>query len=92
MTKHRASQAKQYIILDSHRVEFKIGDRVMVVTYGYNVRLGDVHRTGVVVDLGRVRPVIKWDSDTDPIRGNVRPEMLSVLRRDGNTGFEGNAK
>lgn len=75
---------------DGLEIPIKVGDRVMVVSYGYNVRLNDVHRTGEVVGFGGVRPAVKWDSDTDPIRGNVRSSMLQVLRRDGKPGFEGN--
>lgn len=92
MTKHTASQAQQYDISDSLLVTFRIGDNVMINSWGGNVRLTDVGRTGTVVGLGRVRPVIAWDNKTDQPRGNVRPSMLAILRRDGATGLEGNAK
>lgn len=77
---------------DGLGVRIEVGDHVMITAWGGNVRLTDVRRTGTIKHVGRVRPVIEWDSSTDTPRGNVRSEALGVLRRDGNPGFEGNAK
>lgn len=77
---------------DSLGVRIEAGDRVVVNSWGGNVRLTDVGRTGVVQVVGRVRPVIDWDSKVDQPRGNVRPRNLAVLRRDGAAGLEGNRK
>lgn len=76
--------------IDALGVRMQLGDRIMITAWGGNVRLSDVRRTGTVTGIGRVRPVVAWDSASDTPRGNVRPAMLSVLRRDGAQGFEGN--
>lgn len=75
---------------DSHGVDIQVGDTVMITAWGGNVRLTDVRRTGTVTALGRVRPVVEWHAKNDPPRGNVRTANLSVMRRDGAQGFEGN--
>lgn len=86
----RSTPTPGSVARDGLEVPIKVGDRVMIVSYGYNVRLTDVHRTGVVKGFGRYRPVIEWDRGNDPPRGNVRASMVQVLRRDGKPGFEGN--
>jgi hypothetical protein len=75
---------------DSLGIRIEAGDRVMINSWGGNVRLTDVGRKGTVQVVGRVRPVITWDRAQDTPRGNVRPRNLAVLRRDGKDGFEGN--
>ena len=77
---------------DTLGVTIQPGDSVMITAWGGNVTLANVRATGIVVKLASKRPVIGWNNPSQaPQRGNVRPEMLSVLRRDGKFGFEGNA-
>ena len=81
------------MIKDSHGIAIQPGDRIMITAWGSNVTLASVRQTGIVTSLASKRPVIGWDNPSQaPQRGNVRPEMLSVLRRDGGQGFEGNVE
>ena len=62
-------------------------DRVMVTAWGGNARLADTGIKRDVVRFARTRVVIL---DADNCERAFSPTYLSVLRRDGATGFEGN--
>lgn len=78
---------------DPHGVTIRTGDTVMVTAWGAPVRLIDTGRKAQVVGFthaGNVKLDGYWH---DPIAGGraVAPGYLTVMRRDGTPGFEGNA-
>lgn len=74
---------------DSHGVEILPTDHVMVTSYGLGARLVDTGTRSPVLRLLRKRVQI---SDSDGCPRAISPANLSVLRRDGVRGFEGNRK
>ena len=76
---------------DALGVEAREGDRVRVTSWGFGARLTDAGRTGRVLGFGRTRVRVALDggSHATEVRA-VAPECLSVLRRDGEAGLEGN--
>ncbi len=62
-------------------------DRVTVTSYGSGARLVDCGTRSIILKFGRVRLVI---NDCDGNARAVHPRSLAVLRRDGESGLEGN--
>jgi hypothetical protein len=62
-------------------------DRVTVTSYGSGARLVDCGTQSIIRKFGRVRLVI---NDCDGNARAVHPRSLAVLRRDGESGLEGN--
>lgn len=80
---------------DSHGVTILPGDHVMVTSWGSPVRLTDTGRVATVhgfTPRGNVILAPNGVHDWDPIaRGRAVPgTYLTVVRRDGAPGFEGN--
>lgn len=73
-------------MLDALGVEILPTDTLMVTAWG-DARLIDVRTRSHVVRFGRKRVVI---IDSTREERAVNPREVSVLRRDGTTGFEGN--
>lgn len=74
---------------DSMRVPIEIGDRVMVVALGYGATREDIRTEWIVEGFARTRVKV---TPTLPSRGRTAfgTAVISVLRRDGGDGFEGN--
>lgn len=72
---------------DSHGVQIRPTDIVMVTSWGEGARLIDTDLVRPVIRLNRVRVVI-LDAGGD--ERAIHPANLSVMRRDGVRGFEGN--
>ena len=68
-------------------VPLETDDRVMVTAWGYGARLVDTGTKSPVVRINRKRVVI---IDSDGYERAVGSGVVSVLRRDGAAGFEGN--
>lgn len=79
------------IFIDSLGVKIEQGDRILINSWGGNVRLTDVGSTGTVESFGVSRVRVVWDDLTDFPAGAIRPDLVAVLRRDGKQGLEGNA-
>jgi hypothetical protein len=75
------------VIRDTHGVEILPTDTVMVTSWGEGARLIDTDLKRPVIRLNRVRVVIL---DADGLERAIHPAYLSVMRRDGAPGFEGN--
>lgn len=76
---------------DALGVEIREGDTVRVTSWGFGSRLTDAGRTGTVLGFGRsrVRVALDGGSYATEVRP-IGPVCLSVLRRDGQPGLEGN--
>jgi hypothetical protein len=72
---------------DSHGIEILPTDTVMVTSWGYGARLVDTNIKRPVIRLNRTRVVI---ADASGDERAISPTNLTVLRRDGANGFEGN--
>jgi hypothetical protein len=81
----RAPSARR--LYDSHKVLIRPTDRVMVTSWGEGARLIDTDLVRPVIRFGRTRVVI-LDAGGD--ERAIHPANLSVMRRDGAQGFEGN--
>lgn len=81
---------------DALGVEILIGDTVHVTAWGAPVRLVDVGRRALVVAVNRAGNLVldgtAFGYGHDPIAGGrgVPAGYVTVARRDGVTGFEGN--
>jgi len=75
------------MIHDSMGIPMYWNDTVMVTSWGGSTRLVDVRTTSKVVRLNKSRVVI---IDSDRCERAVAPGNLTILRRDGEQGFEGN--
>jgi len=84
---------KTQALTDSLGVEFRVGDRVIVNAWGGNVRLIDTGKRAVVTGItARGNITLDCGNHPDPIANgrSVRPGYLGILRRDGESGYEGN--
>lgn len=77
---------------DGHGVTIETGDRVLITGWGGGVRLDDVRVAGTVTGFARTRITVAWDKTYDPPKPNIDPAFVSVCRRDGTPGFQGNAR
>ncbi|TXI53150.1 hypothetical protein [Mycolicibacterium mageritense] len=75
------------MIRDSGGIEILATDSVMVTAWGDGTRLIDTGIKRPVIRLNRQRVVIL---DADGQERAMRGSVLSVLRRDGEPGFEHN--
>jgi hypothetical protein len=73
--------------IDGLAVEILVTDTVMVTSWGYGARLIDTNLKRPVIRFNRTRVVILDASNEERA---MRPIELTVLRRDGASGFEGN--
>lgn len=74
-------------VQDSHGIAITPTDTVIVTSWGYGARLVDCGITRIVTSLGRTRVTI---DDADGYPRAIAGCNLSVIRRDGSAGFEGN--
>lgn len=72
---------------DNLGVTIRATDRVIVSSWGYGARLVDTGIKSDIVRFGKTRVVIL---DADNRERAVSPLNLTVLRRDGSNGLEGN--
>ena len=79
---------------DALGVEIRTGDTVMVTSWGAQVRLMDTGKNVKVLGLtprGKVRlSALANPYESVAMGRSVHGHFLSVLRRDGRPGFEGN--
>jgi hypothetical protein len=76
---------------DTLGVEILPGDTIRVVSYGWAARVADTGRTTTVTGFTRAGNITH---DTPGVANGkaLNPRCVGVTRRDGNPGFEGNAR
>jgi hypothetical protein len=74
------------MLKDALNVTILPSDNVMVTAWGI-ARLVDVRTKSQIIRINRTRVII---IDSDGYERSVLPAELTVLRRDGAAGFEGN--
>lgn len=91
-TKTRATLGHR--IADTHGIDIEVGDTLMITAYGWNARLIDTGRKVTVTGFTRGGNVTHDGGDygLDRVANGkpLRPGCVSVMRRDGESGFEGN--
>lgn len=72
---------------DSRGVDIQPSDIVMVTAWGSGARLADVRTKSRVLGFGRTRVRV---IDANGLPRGIDPACLTVMRRDGASGFEAN--
>lgn len=76
------------VVKDAMGVEIKVGDKVMIIGYGWGILLPEVGHTVTVVGF---TPKGNVKHDGDEANGKaLHAECLAVRRRDGFNGHEAN--
>lgn len=79
---------------DALGVTIRVGDSVLITSYGYAARLIDTGRTVKVTGFTSAGNVAHngGSNGADPVANGraIRPACVAVLRRDGRKGLEGN--
>lgn len=75
---------------DGLGVAIEVGDRVIITAWGDGPRLADVRTKGTVTGFARTRLIVSWDAEQNGPIGNIHPAYVTVARRDGEPGFQGN--